>query len=113
MYEEKKAPINEGQEYEVEIESVGGKGDGIAKIKGFVLFVAGTKKGDFVKIKVTKVLQNAGFAEVVKKLEKIDKPVRRSKKFVTVKPEEMEEEAYEPQGDYEDTEDFGGDLDEE
>lgn len=111
MYEEKKAPISEGQEYEVEIESVGGKGDGIGKIKGFVIFVAGTKKGEFVKVKVTKVLQNVGFAEVVKKLEKLEKPVRR-KKFVTISQDEAEEEpVYSSQ--YEETEDFGAELEED
>jgi len=111
MYEEKKAPINEGQEYEVEIESVGGKGDGIAKIKGFVIFVAGTKKGEYVKVKVTKVLQNVGFAEVVKKLEKLEKPQRR-KKFVTVAQDEAEEEPV-YSSKYEETEDFGAELEED
>ncbi len=108
MHEEKNAPINEGQEYEVEIESVGAKGDGIAKIKGFVIFVAGTKKGEYVKIKVKKVLQNAAFAEVVKKLEKPERPVRRQK-FATVTQEEAEEEPVYSK-DYEETEDFGEDL---
>jgi predicted RNA-binding protein with TRAM domain len=59
------APVKVGQELDVKIESVGGKGDGIAKEKGFVLFVPGTKQGDEVKIRVTKVLKNVGFAEVV------------------------------------------------
>ena len=108
MYEERKAPINEGQEYEVEIESVGGKGDGIAKVKGFVIFVAGTKKGEYVKVKVTKVLQNVGFAEVVKKLEKLEKP-QRKKKFATITQEEAEEEPV-YSSNYEETEDFGEDL---
>jgi predicted RNA-binding protein with TRAM domain len=49
----------------VRIEAVGEKGDGIAKKKGFVLFVPNTKEGDEVKVKVTKVLQKVGFAEVV------------------------------------------------
>lgn len=113
MYEEKKAPINQGQEYDVEIESVGEKGDGIGRVKGFVLFVANTKKGDLVKVKVNKVLKNVGFAEVVKKLEKIDRLTRKPrKKFATVNPNEVEEE-YVPKKHYEDTDNFGSDLDEE
>jgi predicted RNA-binding protein with TRAM domain len=37
-------PVQEGEEYDVVIEAVGEKGDGIAKVKNFVLFVPGTKK---------------------------------------------------------------------
>ncbi|MBR9683354.1 TRAM domain-containing protein [Candidatus Woesearchaeota archaeon] len=110
MQNERQAPVNEGQEYEVVIESVGDKGDGIAKVKGFVLFVPGVKKGDYVKVRVTKVLANVGFAEVVKKLE--GKPVRKHNKFVEVNPEEFEEEP-EVDSRYEDTDDFGEELVEE
>ena len=58
------APVKVGDELEVKIEAVGEKGDGIAKKDGFVLFVPGTKQGDNVKIRVTRVLQKVGFAEV-------------------------------------------------
>lgn len=61
----KVAPVKEGDELEVKIEAVGEKGDGIAKKDGFVLFVPGTKQGQDVRIKVTRVLRNVGFAEVV------------------------------------------------
>jgi len=37
----------------------------VAKKDGFVLFVSGTKKDDEVRIRVTRVLQKVGFAEVV------------------------------------------------
>lgn len=96
------APVKVGEEYKVDIGSVGEKGDGIAKVKGFVLFIAKTKKGDYVKVKVTKVLQKVGFAEVVERLEK---PVG-GRKFIEVNPEELKKEA-EPETHYEDTEDFG------
>ncbi len=59
------APVKVGDELDVKIEAVGEKGDGIAKKDGFVLFVSGTKQGDEVRIKVTRVLQKVGFAEVV------------------------------------------------
>ena len=108
------SPVSAGETYDVEIKSIGGKGDGIARVGGFVLFVPNVKKGDYVKIKVTKVLQNAGFAEVVKQLEKLDKPERprRSSRFTTITKEELEKEQ-EPETQYDDTEDFGEDLDEE
>ena len=60
------APVRIGDEFDVKIEAVGEKGDGIAKKDGFVLFVPNTKEGDEVKIKVTKVLRRVGFAEVVR-----------------------------------------------
>lgn len=63
--EERNAPVSEGDEIDVEIVSEGEKRDGMAKVEGFVIFVPGTKKGDKVKIKVTKVLRKVGFAEVV------------------------------------------------
>ncbi len=62
---ENNAPVSEGDELDVEIISEGEKKDGMAKVEGFVIFVPGTKKGDKVKIKVTKVLRNVGFAEVI------------------------------------------------
>ena len=59
------APIQVGEELDVTIEAAGSKGDGIAKVKGFVIFVAGTKQGERVKIKITKVFRKVGFGEVV------------------------------------------------
>src|SRR3990167_5527420 len=67
MYGERRsfAPIKEGDELDVTIEAVGEKGDGIAKVKGFVIFIPGAKEGENVKIKVSRVLRKVGFAEVV------------------------------------------------
>ena len=59
------APVKVGDELNVKIEAVGEKGDGIAKKDGFVLFVPGAKEGDEVRIRVTRVLQKVGFAEVI------------------------------------------------
>jgi predicted RNA-binding protein with TRAM domain len=58
-------PVREGEEIDVTIEAVGEKGDGIAKQKGFVLFVPNTKAGERVKIKITRVLSKVGFAQVI------------------------------------------------
>ncbi len=103
------APVRVGEECKVSIDAVGGKGDGIAKVKGFVLFVPGVKKGDYVKVRITKVLEKVGFAELVEKLEK---PVRKSK-FATVTAEELHEPEEVVDSQYEETEDFGADLPEE
>ncbi len=64
---ENDVPVQVGQELDVKIESVGEKGDGVAKVNGFVLFVPGTQSGEQVRVKVTRVLKRVGFAEVVGK----------------------------------------------
>lgn len=82
------------------IEAVGGKGDGIAKVEGFVLFVPGTRQGEQVKVRITKVLRNVGFAEVVSR-GGADRPAKKEE----LPEEEPEDEPDEPS--YEDTETFG------
>jgi predicted RNA-binding protein with TRAM domain len=54
-YESVNKPVEVGKEYEAEIEDLSRKGDGIAKIQGFIIFVPNTKKGEHVKFKVTRV----------------------------------------------------------
>ena len=44
-----------GKRTDVTISDVSRRGDGIAKIDGFVIFVAGAKQGQQVRIKVTQV----------------------------------------------------------
>jgi len=58
-------PVKEGETYDVEILEVGSKGDGIAKIQNFVIFVPGVRKGDKVKIRVTQVKPRNAVGEVV------------------------------------------------
>jgi predicted RNA-binding protein with TRAM domain len=58
-------PVKEGQEYDITIEGIGSKGDGIGKVKGFVVIVPNTKEGDTVKVKVTAVRGKIAFGEVV------------------------------------------------
>ena len=118
-------PINEGDEFEVKIEAVGEKGDGIAKKDGFVIFVPNTKEGDEVKIRVTRVLRRVGFGEVVGE----GAPAAESGEEAAEATEETGEEAEkageetekagketkaeEKEEAVEDTEDFGEDLEEE
>ncbi|HEX7445256.1 MAG TPA: TRAM domain-containing protein [Methanothrix sp.] len=51
------APVEVGKEYDVNIEDIAREGDGIARIEGFVIFVADTKVGDTVKIQIDKVMR--------------------------------------------------------
>lgn len=104
---ERAAPVNVGDTFEVAIDAVGEKGDGIAKVKGFVLFVPKVKKGDYVKIRITKVLKNVGFAEVVQQLDHSPEHQQRSSRFVTISQEELHKKETPEEYNYNDTEDFG------
>jgi len=112
------APVKIGDELDVEIESVGEKGDGIAKKEGFVIFVPGTQKGDKVRVRITKVFRKVGFGEVVgaaaeKEIEEPTEPEAEAK------PEEKkptkpvsEKSERKPKEPAEDTETFGEELNE-
>ena len=58
-------PVKVGEEYDVEILETGSKGDGVARIKNFVVFVAGAKKGEKIKIKIKEVSGRFATAEKV------------------------------------------------
>jgi len=51
------APVEVGKEYEVNIEDIAREGDGIARVEGFVIFVADTKVGDAANIQIDKVMR--------------------------------------------------------
>ena len=104
------APVKIGDELDVKIEAVGEKGDGIAKKEGFVLFVPNTKEGQEVKIRVTKVLQKVGFAEVVGESESAPKEEAGEESEEQAGETEQEPEAEESEEEkLEDSEDFGED----
>lgn len=50
----------------MEITEVSRRGDGIARIQGFVIFVTDAKKGESHRIKITKVSNRFATAEIVK-----------------------------------------------
>ena len=62
-YQMKEAPVEEGKQYEVDIKELSRRGDGLARIEGFVVFVPNTKIGDHVKIQVTQVRNRFAIAE--------------------------------------------------
>ena len=57
-------PVEVGKEYDVEITEISRRGDGIAKIEGFVIFVSGAQAGQKLKIKVTNVGPRFADAEI-------------------------------------------------
>jgi len=60
-----KKPVELGMEYEAEIEEISRRGDGIAKIQGFIIFVPNTKQGEHVKFKITRVGSRFATGELI------------------------------------------------
>lgn len=60
---EQAPPVKIGDTLDVMIESVGEKGDGVAKKQGFVIFVPKAQKGQALHIKITRVMKNVAFSE--------------------------------------------------
>ena len=58
-------PVEVGKEYDVEVTELSRRGDGVAKVQGFVIFVQGAKVGQKVKIKVDRVGPRFASATVV------------------------------------------------
>ena len=58
-------PVEVGKQYNVDVTELSRRGDGIAKIQGFVVFVKGSRVGDKVRIKVETVGPRFATASVV------------------------------------------------
>ena len=82
-------PVSVGDEVDVTIESVGGQGDGIAKVSGFVIFVKGAKKDERLRVKITDVKRTYAVAE------KIGQASSKQEATESMEPEEPEEESEE------------------
>ena len=60
-----KKPVEVGKEYNVTISDTSRRGEGIAKIDGFVIFVPGTRMGQSTRIKVTQVSERFANGQIV------------------------------------------------
>lgn len=60
-------PVEIGKEYDVKIEEISRRGEGIARIKGLVTFVPNAKAGENVRIRITRISRRFAEAEVVEK----------------------------------------------
>jgi predicted RNA-binding protein with TRAM domain len=49
------SPVKENQELEVTIDDIGSRGDGIARIQSFLIFVPGGKIGERVRVRILSV----------------------------------------------------------
>ncbi len=54
----------EGGVYEVMIQDLGKKGDGIARKEKYIIYVPGTTKGSVVKVKIEKIVGTVAFAKL-------------------------------------------------
>lgn len=61
----KGAPVKENQEIEVVIDDIGSRGDGIARIRGYLIFVPNSKIGERVKVKIISVGGKFAVAEKI------------------------------------------------
>jgi predicted RNA-binding protein with TRAM domain len=62
-------PVEVDKEYEVDIQEMSRRGEGIARIQGLVIFVPNTKTGDHVTIRIKRISRRFAEAEVVNKEE--------------------------------------------
>jgi predicted RNA-binding protein with TRAM domain len=87
-------PINVGEEYDVEITEVGSRGDGIARIKNFVVFVSNAKKGEKCKIKIKEVRDRFATGEKVGEASEItEEASEETSEEVSEEPTEESEES--------------------
>ena len=57
-----------GEEYEVEISQISPHGEGIARVKGFLVFISNARRGDHVKVKITNVDSVSAYAEITSRV---------------------------------------------
>jgi predicted RNA-binding protein with TRAM domain len=87
-------PVKVGEEYDVEINEVGSRGDGIARIKNFVVFISGAKQGEKTRIKIKEVRNRFAIGEKVSGKAEAEAEVSEEEPLEAeeVKTEEPEEE---------------------
>ncbi|MDH5267965.1 MAG: TRAM domain-containing protein [Candidatus Bathyarchaeota archaeon] len=62
-------PVRKGQEIDVVINDIGTRGDGIARIQNFLIFVPQVKVGERLKVKIVSVGKKFAIAEKISKQE--------------------------------------------
>jgi predicted RNA-binding protein with TRAM domain len=55
--------VKENQELEVVIDDIGSRGDGVAKLQGFLIFVPQSKMGERVRVRIMSVSGKFAVAE--------------------------------------------------
>ena len=60
-------PVEIGKEYEVDVQEMSRRGEGIARIQGLVIFIPNTKPGDHAKIRIRRISRRFAEADLVEK----------------------------------------------
>jgi len=60
-------PVEIGREYDVEVQETSRRGEGIARIKGLVIFIPNANPGDRPRIKIIRISRRFAEAEIVSK----------------------------------------------
>lgn len=58
-------PVETGKEYDVQVTEISRKGDGVARVQGFIIFVKGGRVGQKTRVKVTHVGDRFATAETI------------------------------------------------
>ncbi|MFL6511222.1 MAG: TRAM domain-containing protein [Nitrososphaera sp.] len=58
-------PVESGKEYDVQVTEISRKGDGVARIQGFIVFVKGGSVGQRTRVKITHVGDRFATAETI------------------------------------------------
>ncbi len=61
----KEKPVKVGEEIDVTVSEVSRRGDGVARIQGFVIFIPNTKQGMQAKIRIKEIRPNFATAELI------------------------------------------------
>ena len=57
-------PVEVGKIYELDITEITGKGDGIARVQGFIIFIENGKVGNKIPVKVTELADRFAKARI-------------------------------------------------
>jgi len=60
-----KQGLKEGEIYDMQIEDIGKRGDGIARNGDYIVYIPGTTKGIQVKVRIVKISGRTAFGTVV------------------------------------------------
>jgi 23S rRNA (uridine2552-2'-O)-methyltransferase len=62
-------PVRVGEVYDVQIESLGRSGDGVAMVEGFAVIVKGASLGERLRVRIESVKPRVTFGKIVEKVE--------------------------------------------
>jgi predicted RNA-binding protein with TRAM domain len=62
-------PVETGKEYDVQVTEISRKGDGVARVQGFIIFVKGGRVGQKTRVRITHVGDRFATAETISREE--------------------------------------------